>query len=122
MTIAREIKAKGGRGEYRLATLSVAQRGIGVARSLREKWSPQQISERLIEDHPTDLEMRASHETIYECLYRQARGALRAELKLACPTSRGTASPGTRGKKMTRRADFTIRTGMPIYFCDSCSA
>lgn len=50
---------------------------------LAEKWSPKQISERLREEHPGDLEMRVSHETIYECLYLQARGELRTQLKLA---------------------------------------
>ena len=50
---------------------------------LAEKWSPKQISERLREDHPDDEAMRVSHETIYECLYLQARGELRTQLTLA---------------------------------------
>ncbi|HZC02620.1 MAG TPA: IS30 family transposase [Gammaproteobacteria bacterium] len=177
---------------------------------LRQKWSPEQISTRLREDHPDDHNMRISHETIYEALYLQARGALRTELTLALrtgrarrvPRSRASASRGKikdmvhiserpaeatdravpgfwegdlivgqgnksqiatlverttrfvmlvkipydrnaervaallakkmetlpeflrhsvtwdQGKEMARHADFTIRTGMPVYFCD----
>jgi IS30 family transposase len=177
---------------------------------LRQKWSPEQISLRLREDHPDDHEMRISHDTIYESLYLQARGTLRTELTLALRTgrarrvgrSRASASRGKikdmvhiserpaeaadravpgfwegdliigkgnksqivtlverttrfvmlvkipydrnaervaallakkmqtlpeflrhsvtwdQGKEMARHADFTMRTGMPVYFCD----
>jgi IS30 family transposase len=181
-----------------------------VNEGLKRKWSPQQISKRLVKDHPGDQEMRVSHETIYECLYLQARGELRTDLKVALrsgrarrmPRSRTTVARGTirdmvniserpaeaadravpgfwegdliigkgnksqiatlveratrfvvlvkipydrsadrvaallarkmeslpefmknsvtwdQGKEMARHADFTIRTGMPVYFCD----
>lgn len=49
---------------------------------LRENWSPRQISKRLREDNPDYPEMWVSHETVYECLYLQARGELRTQLKL----------------------------------------
>jgi transposase, IS30 family len=70
---------------------------------LKQRWSPEQISKRLKEDHPDDHGMRVSHETIYECLYLQAKGELRTELKIALrqgrtrrvPRSRATV---TRGK------------------------
>jgi len=70
---------------------------------LREKWSPRQISERLREDHPDDPEMHVSYETIYECLYLQARGELRTELKLALRQGRTrrvtrSSTASTRGK------------------------
>jgi transposase, IS30 family len=54
-----------------------------VNAGLEQKWSPKQISERLRQDFPEDDTMRVSHETIYECLYLQARGELRTQLKLA---------------------------------------
>ena len=54
-----------------------------VNRGLTRKWSPEQISARLVVAHPDDPEMLVSHETIYQTLYLQARGELRTELKLA---------------------------------------
>jgi len=48
-----------------------------VNRGLKAKWSPEQISVRLVVVHSDDPEMRVSHETIYQALYLQARGALR---------------------------------------------
>jgi IS30 family transposase len=39
-------------------------------------------------DHPEDPEMRVSHETIYECVYLQARGELRTQLRLALRSGR----------------------------------
>ncbi len=170
----------------------------------------QQISSRLVKDHPDDPEMRVSHETIYECLYLQARSELRTDLKVAlrsgrvrrAPRSRTTVARGTirdmvnvserpaeaadravpgfwegdliigkgnksqiatlverttrfvllvkipydrnadrvaallarkmeslpefmknsvtwdQGKEMARHAEFTVRSGMPVYFCD----
>ncbi|MGH3977911.1 MAG: IS30 family transposase [Pseudonocardiaceae bacterium] len=70
---------------------------------LHHNWSPEQISKRLTEDHPDDPQMRASHETIYECLYLQARGALRTELKIALRQGRTrriarSRATSTRGK------------------------
>ena len=65
-----------------------------VNEGLHQKWSPEQISKRLKADHPDDPEMRVSHETIYECLYLQARGALRTALKIALRQGRHGGSPG----------------------------
>jgi transposase, IS30 family len=43
-------------------------------------WSPKLIAEVLARDHPDDRLARVSHETIYKCLYVQARGSLRVDL------------------------------------------
>ena len=51
-----------------------------VEEGLRRKWSPEQISRRLREEHPNDEAMQISHETIYKALYIQGRGSLRREL------------------------------------------
>jgi transposase, IS30 family len=51
-----------------------------VLEGLRQRWSPQQISARLCHDYDDRPEMRVSHETIYQAIYLQARGNLRAEL------------------------------------------
>jgi IS30 family transposase len=226
-TIYNEIERNGGESNYRAVE---AQRRAELNRArpkdrkieasprlhdaindgLQQKWSPEQISKRLREDHIDDAEMRVSHETIYECLYLQARGELRTELTVALRQgrtrrvnrSRATVARGKirdmvniserpkeaedravpgfwegdliigkgnksqiatlvdrttrfvllvripydrtaervaallakkmqtlpeflrnsvtwdQGKEMARHADFTIRTGMPVYFCD----
>jgi transposase, IS30 family len=51
-----------------------------VLDGLRQRWSPQQIAARLHQDYPDRPEMRVSHETIYQGIYLQTRGNLRAEL------------------------------------------
>jgi IS30 family transposase len=56
---------------------------------LNKLWSPQQISARLRFENPDDPELRVSHETIYQSLFVQSRGALRKELS-ACLRSKRT--------------------------------
>lgn len=209
--IAAQARADANRARPKVRKLEQSARlHDAVDEGLRQKWSPEQISKRLREEHPDDLEMRASHETIYECLYLQARGALRTELTIALRQgrtrrvnrSRATVTRGKirdmvniserpkeaddravpgfwegdliigkgnksqiatlveratrfvllvkipydrtaervaallakkmetlpeflrnsvtwdQGKEMARHADFTIKTGMPVYFCD----
>jgi IS30 family transposase len=53
---------------------------LEVEEGLAEDWSPQQVANRLKDEHPHDKEMRVSHETIYRTLYVQGRGILRKEL------------------------------------------
>ena len=67
-----------------------------VERGLRARWSPRQISARLICDYPDDPEMRVSHETIYRTLFIQARGALRKELTACLRTGRAQRRPHLR--------------------------
>jgi len=47
---------------------------------LRRRWSPQQIAAWLTREFADQPEMWVSHETIYQAIYLQARGNLRAEL------------------------------------------
>lgn len=226
-TVSREINRNGGRDDYRAVDAqrrcdgnrarprerrleASARLHDAVNDGLTQKWSPKQISRRLRAEHPDDEGMQVSHQTVYECLYLQARGELRTQLKLALRRgrtrrvnrSRPTVSPGTipdmvaiserpaeaddravpgfwegdliigkggrsqiatlverrtrfvmlvripydrtaervayllakkmetlpeflrnsvtwdQGKEMARHADFTIRTGIPVYFCD----
>lgn len=225
--ISREIDRNGGRDDYRAVDAqrrcdenrarpkerkleASARLHDAVDDGLAQRWSPKQISRRLREDHPDDESMWVSHETVYECLYLQARGELRTHLTLALrkgrtrrvnrsrpAVARGTipdmvniserpkeaedrAVPGfwegdliigkggksqiatlverktrfvmlvripydrtaervalllaakmstlpeflrnsvtwDQGKEMARHADFTVRTNIPVYFCD----
>ncbi|HEY2505259.1 MAG TPA: IS30 family transposase, partial [Streptosporangiaceae bacterium] len=54
-----------------------------VAALLAEGWSPGQIAGRLKRDHPGRPELQVSHETIYQALYVQGKGSLRAEVGTA---------------------------------------
>lgn len=51
-----------------------------VITGLNTKHSPQQIARRLRLEHPNHPERHVSHETIYQALYVQGKGALRHEL------------------------------------------
>jgi IS30 family transposase len=51
-----------------------------VIELLQQRWSPQQIAGRLRAEFPNRPEMHVSHETIYQAVYLQTRGNLRAEL------------------------------------------
>jgi IS30 family transposase len=66
-------------------------------------WSPEQISHRLKVDFPEDESMRISHETIYQSLYVQGRGALKRDLSACLRTGRALRVPRARtqgrGKK-----------------------
>jgi transposase, IS30 family len=54
-----------------------------VAALLDQGWSPGQIAGRLKRDHPGCPELQVSHETIYQALYVQGKGSLRAEVSAA---------------------------------------
>jgi IS30 family transposase len=67
-----------------------------VERLLEARWSPQQIAWQLRQDHPHEPEMWVSHETIYQSLFVQGRGALRAELRRCLRTGRARRRPFNR--------------------------
>jgi IS30 family transposase len=64
-----------------------------VQAKLKDKWSPEQISVMLEREFPGDREMRVSHETIYQSIYVQGRGALRRELATCLRTGRALRKP-----------------------------
>jgi IS30 family transposase len=57
--------------------------GRRADRRCATSWSPEQIANRLKLDFPEDATMRISHESIYQALFIQDRGALTREL-VAC--------------------------------------
>jgi IS30 family transposase len=67
-----------------------------VQARLLEGWSPAQISAMLAREFPGDAEMRVCHETIYQSIYVQGRGALRRELAACLRTGRAVRRPRRR--------------------------
>ena len=67
-----------------------------VEKRLTLHWSPEQISRSLRRDFPDRPEMQVSHETIYQSLYVQSRGALRRELAACLRTGRALRKPKRR--------------------------
>ena len=104
-TVSREVCRNGGRRRYRATR---AQRRADrearrpkphrlkqnerlareVARRLKKRHSPEQIANRLRLEHPDEPHWWVSHETIYQSLFLQGRGGLRAELTTALRTGR----------------------------------
>jgi IS30 family transposase len=88
-----------------------------VIQGLNAHWSPQQIQGELALRHPQDESMQISHETIYQALYVQGRGSLRAELarEKALRSGRTTRVPASklaarrRGKSWVGDATITAR-------------
>jgi IS30 family transposase len=112
-TVSREVRRNGSRGRYRaLAAQSqaddraarpkaarLAVNGVlrdWVQERLEKKWSPEQVSVMLKQEFPDDPEMRVSHETIYQSIYVQGRGALRRELASCLRTGRALRKPRRR--------------------------
>jgi IS30 family transposase len=62
-------------------------------------WSPKLIADVLARDHPDDRAARVSHETIYQRLYVQARGSLRADLYKCLSTKRSARKPRGRATR-----------------------
>jgi len=117
-TVSREVARNGPAGRYR----AVRAQGLAEQRARRpkvaklagnaglrdwvqarlaEKWSPEQISAALAGEFADRPEMRVSHETIYQSVYVQGRGALRRELAASLRTGRALRKP--RRKEGERR-------------------
>jgi IS30 family transposase len=112
-TVSREVAHNGGRASYRALRadqrawqcaerpkpaklLACPRLRRQVERLLEERFSPRQISHWLAREHPLDMELRVSHETIYQSLYVQGRGALRTELHQALRSGRAIRKPKAR--------------------------
>lgn len=76
-----------------------------IAGWMDQGWSPGLIAQVLGADHPDDRSRRVSHETIYQALYVQSRGALRADL--AKRLSTGRTKRKARGRVERRGAPYS---------------
>ncbi len=74
-----------------------------VQAKLVEKLSPEQISRELRQQFPDDAHMQVSHETIYQSIYVQGRGALRRELAVCLRTGRALRRPRRKGQERRGR-------------------
>jgi len=74
-----------------------------VQAKLMKKLSPEQISRQLRKQFPDDAEMQVSHETIYQSIYVQGRGALRRELAVCLRTGRALRRPHRKGQERRGR-------------------
>lgn len=84
-----------------------------------ERWSPEQIANRIRLDFPDDEGMRISHEAIYQSLYVQGRGALRRELTACLRTGRAMRKPQQQaGERRTRIKDMVMISERPAEVAD----
>ena len=90
-----------------------------VERDLEKKYSQEQIAGRLRVEFPYDPEMWVSHETIYQSLYVQSRGALRRELTRSLRTGRALRHPGRQpGQRKNRIPDMVNISERPAEAVD----
>ena len=117
-TVSREVARHGGRDRYRPVSAHIAAEVSrrrakpaklsnpilceAVSEKLTQLCSPEQISARLRVEFPDRPEMWVSHETIYQSLYVQGRGALRKELTVCLRTGRALRKPRQRVRGETR--------------------
>jgi IS30 family transposase len=128
-TVSREVARNSGPNGYRaaradrLAVLRTSRPRPGkladdpilrryVEDKLRLRWSPQQISRRLVIDHPHGGSMRVSHETIYTSLFVQTKAVLRTELTSHLRTRRVRRRPQRRA--LARSESRRIPDMVPI--------
>ena len=86
---------------------------------LEQRWSPEQISVMLREQFAGEPEMQVSHETIYQAIYVQGRGALRRELAVCLRTGRALRRPRrTAGERRGRIPGMVMISERPAEVAD----
>ncbi len=134
-TITREVGRNAGPASYR--AISAEQRALAqrcrpkvaklvrqpqlrtiVEQLLRLHWSPQQIAARLRHEYPDQPAMQLSHETIYQSLFIQARGALRRELSSYLRRPRTQRRSPQRVDRRGRRSDMVNISQRPAEVAD----
>ena len=134
-TVSREVGANKGRRRYRAWRAELRRdrrarrpRTAKLARNRRLRarveellamhWSPQQIAAALRREHPCDREMWVSHETIYQSLFVQGRGALRRELAACLRTGRARRKPRGRARPSGLMRDMVLISERPAEVAD----
>jgi len=129
-TVSREVAANGGHRRYRAhlaeerafrrarrPRLAKLARNGRLRREVEHllgcRWSPQQIAWQLRHDHPDEPEMWVSHETIYQSLFVQGRGALRAELTRCLRSGRARRRPAGRARPGGELANMVLLSERP---------
>jgi IS30 family transposase len=115
-----EARAEASRARPKVAKLAANDRlRSEVQDRLEDKLSPEQISARLKVDFPDDAEMRVCHETIYQSLYVQGRGALRRDLHTCLRTGRAIRKPHRRAdERRGRIPDMIMISERPAEVAD----
>ncbi len=86
---------------------------------LLDRWSPEQIAATLKTEFADRPEMHVSHETIYQSLYVQSRGALRRELTTCLRTGRAIRRPKRRAdERRGRIPDMIMISERPAEVAD----
>jgi IS30 family transposase len=101
----QKAAARRRRPKARKLEVDLVLRDYVARKLLRAKWSPRQIAHRLRRVFPDQPERHLAHETIYQAIYVQGRGALRRELAAALRSGRAQRRP--RRDRQTRQARFT---------------
>ena len=133
-TVSREVKAGGGRADYRAwkghqraeacakrpkaAKLACPRLAAQVTTWLEELWSPEEIARRLRIEFPDDPMMRVSHETIYQNLFVQGRGELRRELTRCLRTGRATRRVKTKVENRGHHPNMVMISERPAEVAD----
>jgi IS30 family transposase len=134
-TISREVTNNGGREHYR--AVKAHRRAALCARRpkcaklasrpalrsvveewLEELWSPEQIAQRLRVEYPDDPMMQVSHETIYQSLFVQGRGALKKELVRCLRTGRAERRPRSRTERRGKIPGMVMISDRPAEASD----
>ena len=90
-----------------------------VQAKLCVKWSPEQISLHLAKEFPDRAEMNVCPETIYQALFVQGRGHLRADLHKHLRTGRAVRRPqGSTGAKSAKISDMVMISERPAEVAD----
>jgi len=88
-----------------------------VQERLTLKWSPMQISRKLVREFPADERMRVSHEAIYRSIYVQARGTLKRDVQARLRTGRTLRKPrqqaGNDSRSVSRIRDMITISERP---------